>query len=93
MTLQADDIESLIAFIKSHEREDIPDDVWDLCMKMYDALDEHAMCGNRMIEKCEHAEKHNGKCLGYQKSEWNDEPTEQCERCEFYEGLKDGEQE
>lgn len=45
-----------------------------------------------MNEKCEHAEKHNGKCLGYQKSEWNDEPTEQCERCEFYEGLKEGEQ-
>ncbi len=51
------------------------------------------MNGEQDGEKCEHAEKHNGKCLGYQKSEWNDEPTEQCERCEFYEGLKDGGQE
>lgn len=40
---------------------------------------------SRMAEKCEYAEKHSGKCLGYQKSEWNDEPTDQCERCEFYE--------
>lgn len=39
MTLQADDIEVLIAFIKSHEREDIPDDVWYLYMKMLNALD------------------------------------------------------
>lgn len=40
------------------------------------------------VEKCGHAEKHNSKCLGYQKSEWNDEPSEQCVHCEFYEGLE-----
>lgn len=27
---------ALIAFIKMHEREEIPDDVWDICMKLYD---------------------------------------------------------
>jgi len=36
--LNKDECESLIAFIKSHEREDIPDDVWDICMKMYDEV-------------------------------------------------------
>lgn len=31
-----DEVEAsdLVAFIKSHEREDIPDDVWDLCMNL-----------------------------------------------------------
>lgn len=27
---------ALIAFIKRHERNDIPDDVWDFCMKLYE---------------------------------------------------------
>lgn len=45
MTLQVDDIEALIAFIKSHEREDIPDDVWDLCVKMCD-VEEESPCNN-----------------------------------------------
>lgn len=40
------------------------------------------------VEKCKRAEKHNDKCLRYQIAEWNDEPVEQCEHCEFYEGLK-----
>lgn len=48
---------------------------------------------SRMTEKCEHAEKHNDKCLGYQKSEWNDEPIEECENCHLYDGVKDDEQE
>lgn len=39
MELTYDEIYSLIAFIKMHEREEIPDDVWDLCMRMYDALE------------------------------------------------------
>ena len=46
-------------------------------------------------EMCEHAEKHNGKCLGYQKSEFNDEPIEECENCEYYDDydeLKDDEE-
>ena len=36
--LYDEDCETLIAFIKMHEREEIPDDVWDLCMKMYDSI-------------------------------------------------------
>lgn len=31
-----EEAESLIAFIKNHEREEIPDDVWEICMKLYD---------------------------------------------------------
>ena len=38
--LTIEEIESLVSFIKSHEREDIPDDVWDACMKLMDFLDE-----------------------------------------------------
>lgn len=36
--LTDDETETLIAFIKMHEREEIPDDVWDICMKMWDEL-------------------------------------------------------
>lgn len=39
MNLTIEEIETLIAFIKMHEREEIPDDVWDLCMRMYDAIE------------------------------------------------------
>lgn len=38
--LTIEEIESLVSFIKNHEREDIPDDVWDACMKLMDFLDE-----------------------------------------------------
>lgn len=37
MHLSIDEIETLIAFIKTHKRNEIPDDVWDLYMKMCDA--------------------------------------------------------
>lgn len=37
--LSIDEAENLIAFIKMHEREEIPDDVWDVCMKLYDAVE------------------------------------------------------
>ena len=40
LTLDGEDAESLIAFIKNHERQDIPDNVWNICMRMYDALEE-----------------------------------------------------
>lgn len=29
-----DAAEALISFIKNHEREEIPDDVWDICMEL-----------------------------------------------------------
>jgi len=31
-----EDAETIISFIKSHEREDIPDEVWDICMELMD---------------------------------------------------------
>lgn len=34
MELTIDELESLVAFIKTHERSDIPDSVWDLCIKI-----------------------------------------------------------
>lgn len=39
MVLSEEEVWSLIAFIKMHEREEIPDDVWDLCMRMYEEVD------------------------------------------------------
>lgn len=38
MYLAEDEIYTLIAFIKNHERDEIPDEVWDLCMKMMDIM-------------------------------------------------------
>ena len=37
--LSVDEVETLVCFIKNHERDEIPDDVWDVCMKMMDMLD------------------------------------------------------
>lgn len=37
--LSIDEAETIIAFIKNHERDEIPDDVWDVCMKLFDAVD------------------------------------------------------
>jgi len=39
ITITDEEAETIIAFIKSHEREDIPDDVWDVCMKLMDLTD------------------------------------------------------
>ena len=36
MRLIKDEMEDLVAFIKNHERENIPDNVWELCLKMQD---------------------------------------------------------
>lgn len=36
--LTVDEVEILLAFIRNHEREDIPDDVWDLSVKMWEKL-------------------------------------------------------
>lgn len=36
--LYDEDCEILIAFIKMHEREEIPEEVWDICMRLYDAV-------------------------------------------------------
>lgn len=38
--LSVSEVEALIAFIKMHEREEIPDEVWDICMYLYDVLEE-----------------------------------------------------
>lgn len=36
ITLTEEEAETIISFIKNHEREDIPDEVWDICMKLMD---------------------------------------------------------
>lgn len=38
ITIDEDQAEALVAFIKSHEREDIPDEVWEMCMNLWDYL-------------------------------------------------------
>ena len=40
ITLSVSAVEELIAFIKMHEREEIPDEVWDICMYLYDVLED-----------------------------------------------------
>lgn len=34
ITITEDEAETIIAFIQSHEREEIPESVWDLCMRL-----------------------------------------------------------
>ncbi len=36
ITLTEEEAETIISFIKNHERVNIPDDVWKVCMKLYD---------------------------------------------------------
>lgn len=38
---------------------------------------------------CDSAEKHMGKCLGYQHSDYDDEPIEQCKNCTNQEGFEE----
>ena len=37
--ISEDQAESLICFIKQHEREEIPDDVWEFCLYLQDELE------------------------------------------------------
>ena len=39
--LNVEDAESIVAFIKNHELEEIPEDVWEICMKIQDFLEEN----------------------------------------------------
>ena len=34
-----EEAETLIGFIRNHEREDIPIEVWELCMRLMDEID------------------------------------------------------
>ena len=38
--LNVAETESLVSFIKLHEREEIPEDVWEICMNLQNFLDE-----------------------------------------------------
>ena len=37
--LTEEEAETVISFIKNHEREDIPDVVWEICMKLMDSME------------------------------------------------------
>lgn len=38
IVITVDDAETIIAFVKNHERGDIPDDMWDLHIKLWEAV-------------------------------------------------------
>lgn len=38
VTITKEQAEALIAFIRNHERKEIPDDVWDACQAMIDEI-------------------------------------------------------
>ena len=40
IAISDEEAELLVCFIRNHERENIPDDVWDLCMRMMEMLDD-----------------------------------------------------
>ena len=37
--LTIEEAESIVAFIENHKRNEIPDDVWDLCMRLEEELE------------------------------------------------------
>lgn len=39
LELTYEEAETLIGFIRNHEREDIPIEVWELCMRLMDEID------------------------------------------------------
>ena len=39
LSMSVDEAESLEAFIRGHEREDVPDDVWEVCGRLMDELE------------------------------------------------------
>ena len=39
IVLTEEEADTVVCFIKNHERNEIPDDVWDVCMKLCDELD------------------------------------------------------
>lgn len=39
--LNVEGVESIVAFIKNHEFEEIPEDVWEICMEMQEFLEEN----------------------------------------------------
>ena len=38
--LNVEEAETLVAFIKMHEREEIPEDVWEVCMNLQNFIEE-----------------------------------------------------
>lgn len=39
ISLTVEETETLITFVKNHERKDIPDDVWELILKLQEETD------------------------------------------------------
>ena len=37
--ISVDDAEEIVAFTKMHERDEIPDEMWDVVMKLQDAIE------------------------------------------------------
>lgn len=42
ITLTIAEAEEIIAFVKMHEREEIPEEMWDLTMALIDAVEERS---------------------------------------------------
>lgn len=40
MYLTEDELQVLLTFISNHERNEVPNEIWDLYNKIYDELDE-----------------------------------------------------
>ena len=38
--LNVEEAETLVSFIKMHEREEIPDDVWEVCINLQNFIEE-----------------------------------------------------
>ena len=66
-------------------------------LKQYQAIGTVKECREAVERQktiCESAEKYaDGKCIGYGKSEMDDEPIEMCKRCKSYVGFEESEEE
>lgn len=45
ITLTIAEAEEIIAFVKMHEREEVPEEMWDLTMALIDAVEERSENG------------------------------------------------
>lgn len=64
-------------------------DEWDELLKRSNVIESEAAGGCSLITKYGDPGEENGKCLGFRKSDENDEPTDKCMECSknvFYEG-------
>ena len=72
--------------------------LWHYCLNYLNitifANNKNPDCPLKILDSCKDASRDvDGKCLGYQKSKIDDEPTDECMNCKEYQSYEDFKQE